>query len=309
MFGAQLALGVVGVAAATTAVVTAAGSVHRAPRGGHLVVIAGQQFTYPAVNVAAAVLLALAGLGAVVLALIARGAWRQLRAYRRFVRDLPVLGGLPGHQGVIVVHEASPQAFCVGYLRPRVYISRGAVELLSEAELRAVLSHEERHRSSRDPLRFACGRLLSQALFFLPALRRLGDRHEELAEQQADQAAVRASAGERAPLAAALIAFAEAAPAGGVGVSNERVDSLLGQPVRWRLPTALIAVSLGALCAVVVLVWRASAAASAHTSFSLPMLSAQPCMLVLALLPAAVALAACVWQRNLSSSRSRTAAA
>jgi hypothetical protein len=295
-----VALGAVGLAAATAALVTAAGSVHRAARGAHEVAIAGLHFTYPAVNVAAAVLLALAALGAVVLAIVARGAWSQLRADRRFARGVPVLGSLPGHPGVSVIDDAKPQAFCAGYLRPSVYISQGALDLLSATELAAVLSHEDRHRSTRDPLRFACGRLLSQALFFLPALRPLGDRYEELAEQKADEAAVRTSAGERQPLAAAMLVFDAATPAGAAGISNGRVDALLGQPARWRLPSPLIAVSLATVCALVVLVWRASAAASAHATFNLPVLSSQPCVLVLALVPAAVVLAAHVWRRRMN---------
>jgi hypothetical protein len=168
--------------------------------------------------------------------------------------------------------------------------------LLSGEELAAVLFHEDHHRSSRDPLRFACGQVLSQALFFMPALRPLDERYQELAEQNADEAAVRASAGERGPLASALLAFDAAAPVGAAGISPERVDTLLGQPPRWRLPSPLIAVSLVALSSLVVLVWRASAAASAHATFNLPVISSQPCMLVLALLPAAVLLAAHVWR-------------
>src|SRR5712671_5277069 len=67
VFRSQVALGAVGVVAAGAAVVTAADSVHRASRGTHHVVIAGLHFTYPAVNVAAALLLALAALGLFVL--------------------------------------------------------------------------------------------------------------------------------------------------------------------------------------------------------------------------------------------------
>jgi bla regulator protein blaR1 len=298
VFRSQLAIGAGGLAVAAAAVVAAARSVHRAPQSAHHVLIAGFHLTYPAVNVAAAVLLALAGLGATVLATIARGAWGQLRAYRGFMRSLSALGALPGHPGVTVIDEASPQAFCAGYVRPRVYISRGALELLSDAERGAVLSHEDRHRATRDPLRFACGRLLSQALFFLPALRPLCDRYEQLAEQTADEAAVRASAGRRGPLASALLAFEAATPAGAAGISNERVDSLLGQPPGWRLPSPLVAASLATLAVLVAVVWRASAAASAHATFGLPLLSSQPCMLVLALLPAAVVLAAYARRRD-----------
>jgi hypothetical protein len=300
VFRSQLGLGAVGLVAAGAAVVAAGASVHRAPRGTHHLVIAGQRFTYPAVNVAAAVLLALAALGVVVLWVLARGSWRQLRAYRNFVRGVAVLGPLPAHPGVIVIDDASPQAFCAGYLRPAVYISRGALELLSEDELAAVLRHEDHHRTTRDPLRFACARVLSQALFFLPALRPLDDRYHELAEQKADEAAVRASAGERGPLAAALLAFDAATPAGAAGISPDRVDSLLGHAPRRRLPSPLIAVSLATLCALVVLFWRASAAASAHATFNLPVLSSQPCMLVLALMPPVVFLAAHASYRHLT---------
>jgi hypothetical protein len=68
----------------------------------------------------------------------------------------------------------------------------------------------------------------------------------------------------------------------------------------------LIAVSLAVLCGMVVLVWRASATAAAHASFNLPAVSSQPCVLVLALLPTAVFVAAHRWRR---AARTRVATA
>src|SRR5258708_3002526 len=62
VFRVQLAIGALGLIAASTAVATAGASVHNDPRGAHDVVILGGHFTYPAVNAAAAVLLVLAGL-------------------------------------------------------------------------------------------------------------------------------------------------------------------------------------------------------------------------------------------------------
>jgi bla regulator protein blaR1 len=305
VFGLQIALAAAGLAAVGAALAGAAGSVHRVAGSPHEVLVAGQRLTYPAVNAAAAVLLLLAGIGAIVLATMLRGVWTQIRAYRRFVQSIPLAGPLPGYPGVNVIEDQSAQAFCAGYLRPRVYISRGALELLSSEELRAVLSHEARHRSTRDPLRFACARLLSQALFFLPALRPLGHHYEELAEQTADAAAVRASAGDGSPLAAALLAFDSAAPSGTAGISNARVDALLGQPLRLRLPTPLILLSLAMLAGFVVLVWRTSAVASAEATFNLPVLSSQPCMLMLALLPAAVVLLGHAWHRRMATRPAR----
>ena len=62
-----------------------------------------------------------------------------------------------------------------------VYVSQRTVELLTEAELEAVLAHEHHHRRVRDPLRVAGGRILSEALFFVPVLRKLCERYAELA--------------------------------------------------------------------------------------------------------------------------------
>jgi hypothetical protein len=156
--------------------------------------------------------------------------------------------------------------FCAGYLCPTVYASQQTVELLSDAELSAVLAHEHHHRRIRDPLRFACVRILSDALFFVPVLTRLSQRYADLAELSADRAAVHASGGEQAPLASALLAFDESGPPGVTGISPERVDSLLGQPIRWRLPLGLVGASIGSLAALGLLFWGASGAGSVHAT-------------------------------------------
>jgi bla regulator protein blaR1 len=294
VFGLQLALGVCGLAAAATAVGAAASSVHRQGTNAPDVVIAGQRFTYPTVNVAAAVLLVLAALGAAVIAVALTVGWRQLRDQRRFVRGIAVIGPLPGHPGITVIDDAVPHAFCAGYLRPRIYVSTGALEVLSEDELAAVMVHEDHHRAVRDPLRLACSRILCQALFFLPVLPSLRERYSDLAEERADHAAVRA-AGAPGPLASALLAFDAATPPGASGISASRVDSLLGRTSEWRAPSSLVALSLAALSGLTVLVWRASAAASAHATFNLPGLSSKPCMLVLALVPILGCAGVAIW--------------
>jgi hypothetical protein len=70
----------------------------------------------------------------------------------------------------------------------------------------------------RDPLRFAVGRILSGALFFVPVLRPLFDHDADLAELNADRAAVQASAGRQGPLASALLVFDAGAPPGVSGI-------------------------------------------------------------------------------------------
>lgn len=301
VFRLQLTLGALGLIVAGSAVAEAASSVHRDARGAHDVVVFGGHFTYPAVNVAAVVLLLLAALGLSVITTVAVAWQRQVRAYRHFVSGMRTLGPLSGHPSVTVIDDPTPQAFCAGYFHPRVYVSAGALELLSADELGAVLLHEQDHRSAHDPLRLACARVLSQALFFLPALRPLSDRYGELAEQRADAAAIHGAGGATAPLASALLAFEAGAPAGSAGISPERVDTLLGTASRKRLPTTLILTSALALAVLIVVVWRASAVASADATFNLPLVSSQPCMLVLALLPLLVCAASIASRRVLRS--------
>jgi hypothetical protein len=285
VYGLQLALGAAGLVATTAMLAAGVESVHIAAHSGHRLVVAGVTLSYPAVNAAAGLLLTLAGLGAAVLIVAARAGWRQVRATRGFLRRLRIVGTLEHHPRVCVIDDRSPQAFCAGYLRPRVFVSTGALEALSARELSAVLAHEDHHAAIRDPLRLACGRVLSQALFFLPVLRRLHDRYGDLAELTADAAAVRATEGATAPLASALLTFGGRDSDDVVGISPARVDALLGRSRPWELPSFLVAGALASLAALAVLFWRTSAAASAHATLNLPVVSSQPCVLVLALLP------------------------
>jgi beta-lactamase regulating signal transducer with metallopeptidase domain len=298
VYGLQAMLGIAGLAATVAVVGAAASSVHIAPHSGHRLVVASQDFTYPAVNVAAGILLALAALGAGIIIVALRAGWRQVRATRAFLRDLHVIGPLASHPTVYVIDDVSPQAFCAGYMRPRVYVSTRALALLSESELRTVLAHEYHHRDMRDPLRLACGRILSDALFFMPVMRRLHDRYCDLAELTADAAALHATNGETAPLASALLALGTQDSENVVGISPERVDSLLGLPRTWRLPSLLVIAALATIATLVALVWRTSQAASAHTTFNLPIVASQPCILVLGLVPMLACAAAITSRRH-----------
>jgi Zn-dependent protease with chaperone function len=173
-----------GVATTSAGLALGVASVHIADA--HQVTLGGARLTYPAVNAGAGVLLVLAVLGAAVVTVGARTAWRQVRATRALLRAMCIVGPVGGDRLVTVIDDPTPRAFCAGYVRPRVYISTGALALSSEPELAAVLAHERHHAASRDPLRLACGRVCSHALFFLPALRRLHDRCSSLAELAAD---------------------------------------------------------------------------------------------------------------------------
>jgi Zn-dependent protease with chaperone function len=265
-----------GTLASTAPVGAAIAAVHRACAAAGRLDLAGIRLSYPRLNAAAWILLGLALIGISAIAVAVRAGLRQRAAYRRFLAQLAVVGQL-NESDVLVIDDPRPQAFCAGYLRPRVYISQAALDLLGEAELQAVLAHERHHLRVRDPLRLACGRILSQALFFLPALRALFGRYCDVAELNADGAAVRARAGGRAALASALLAF----DASGAGISPERVDSLLGQSIGWRRPWWLVGASVIALSSLLAVTWGASQAASVRATFNFPFLSSQPCLAML----------------------------
>ena len=285
MFWLAVVFGTAGMGAAAVAVAVAIGSVHRASMGAGHLDVAGLVLSYPKLNGPEWLLIGLAAVGATAITAACRATWRQRSTYRSFLELPEVTGRLEGHPTVQVIAGSRPEAFCAGYLRPRVYISKGALESLTIAELEAVLAHEHHHQRLRDPLRFAVGRILTRALFFVPVLRPLLDRDADLAELNADRAAVQASAGRQAPLASALLVFDASAPPGVSGISSARVDSLLGEPVRWRLPLWSTAASLAALLALSALIWQVSGIASVRATFNLPILSARPCVALMLALP------------------------
>ncbi|MGI8806170.1 MAG: M56 family metallopeptidase [Thermoleophilaceae bacterium] len=251
----------------------------------------------PEVGAGGALVIALAGLGMVTFLLGARSLYRQLHAYRRFMATLSPGGARVVERSSVTVFEGSaPHAFCAGFLRPRIFLSRGAVERLPAAELAAVVAHERHHLGRRDPLRMLAARVLRDALFFMPILRRLERRYTALAEIAADEAAAR----QRSPqtLASALLAFGESrAPAGAVGIAPERVDHLLGRPPRWELPLSLLVGSL-VLLGGLVAGTAAAGALVASSSLNAAMLLAQSCMLAMVALVVAGMFVALVSSRR-----------
>jgi hypothetical protein len=198
-----------------------------------------------------------------------------------------VTARLPGVDGALIFEDDRPLAFCTGYVRARVYLSRGALHRVSPEQLRAVLAHEEEHRRRRDPLRLACAGVLCDALFFLPLLRALRDRYAALAELLADDAAVAASAGDPSPLAAAMLMFGTSPHEASVGIAPERVDHLMGEPDRWRAPILLALTSIAGVVSLALVVWQIGRHALVQTTLNLPVLSTQPCVVVLAALSVA----------------------
>lgn len=133
---------------------------------------------------------------------------------------------------VDVVAAARPFAFVHGLIRPRICISTGLVDRLSEPELAAVLHHEGWHVARRDPLRLLLVRTVGAALAAVPPVARAVELYLVTVEIAADRHAVVAM-GDPRWLAGALVKVAVspvAAPAF-EGHAEARIAALVGEPM------------------------------------------------------------------------------
>jgi hypothetical protein len=90
-----------------------------------------------------------------------------------------------------------------------------------------------------------------------------------------------------------MLAFSDAEnSANGVGVDPARVDYLLGEPQNWRFPALLCLAAASLLTLIAAIAALAGNVAVGSATLTLPFASSQPCIVVLAMIPAAIALLA-----------------
>jgi hypothetical protein len=147
----------------------------------------------------------------IVAASISRSARAILRS-RRYIRQIqnadsrvPQVGG---RRERWIVDTAHVWISLAGVWRPRVFVSRAIVELLSRDQLAAALRHERAHRDSRDNLKRLII-LAAPGLFpFLNGFRKLDCAWTRFTEWAADDRAVAGSSHRSLSLAAALVRVA-----------------------------------------------------------------------------------------------------
>lgn len=152
---------------------------------------------------------------------------------------------------VVVISSPHLWAFCFGLLKPRIWISTGLAELLTEPELKAVLLHEEHHRRHFDPLRTLLVNTMTAALFFLPILAEWRDYFLTSLELAADRAAAQAAG--RSALASALhtllthpltMTHPSALQVSALSATHARLSHLLGDGApAWHFSARSLAVS------------------------------------------------------------------
>lgn len=92
---------------------------------------------------------------------------------------------------VFVIATEVPLAFTFGLLKPRICVSTGMVEILTDKQLKAVLFHEDYHRRHYDPLKTLIAEWLGATLFFLPVVADLRDILLTSIELKADRHSLR----------------------------------------------------------------------------------------------------------------------
>jgi Zn-dependent protease with chaperone function len=143
---------------------------------------------------------------AIAFVVIVRGGWsigQQVRSTRRFVRlFLPLRETPPARlrtlleahnlsaENIVYLNLTVPHAFCLGFWRPRIWLTSDLINLLSDEELTVVLAHEVYHCRRRDPLRLLISRALKSAFFFLPLVGDLANFVELQQEIAADQSVI-----------------------------------------------------------------------------------------------------------------------
>ncbi|MFI0774132.1 M56 family metallopeptidase [Streptomyces sp. NPDC021212] len=146
-------------------------------------------------------------------------AWRARRARQRHLDMLALIGEpAPGYDATVVDHGA-PAVYCLPGRRRRVVITRGALDVLSDAQMRAALEHERAHMEGRHHLLQLLADAFSRAFPGLPLARHAKEQITLLVEMIADDRALRSHS--RDALATALCEVAAGqAPQGTLGVGG-----------------------------------------------------------------------------------------
>jgi len=128
----------------------------------------------------------------VLMAVVTMMAWRTVRsrARHRRVLDLVKLDA-DRADGAILLDHPRATAYCLPGLRPRIVVSRGAVDLLRSSELAAVVEHERGHAHEHHGLVMLSLTSCTEPIRCIPYARRAPRAVAVLLEMAADDFAAR----------------------------------------------------------------------------------------------------------------------
>lgn len=184
-------------------------------------------------------------------------AWQARRARQRHLDLLTLVGDSAPEYGATVVDHLVPAVYCLPGRHCRIVITQGALEALSEEQLRAVLEHERAHIDGRHHLLHLLAEAFSRAFPGLPLARHAKEQTALLVEMIADDHALRCHPREVLATAMCEVAAGRAPSvalgAGGAGALIRLRRVLTPQP-RPRRATWLAVVAATAMAPLVPLV-------------------------------------------------------
>ncbi len=159
--------------------------------------------------------LLLAGLSTLVVAAAARRGFRSWRASRRLALEWSAAAdgvALPATLPAYRMAHPFPVVSVLGVRRPRLFVALQVLAALSDAELAAVLDHEQAHVAARDNLRHWLIGACPDFLAWLPAGAAVGRAWLAASEEAADERAARRGPAAALALAGALVQVARLVP-------------------------------------------------------------------------------------------------
>lgn len=153
------------------------------------------------------------------------------------------------HKQLMVVASKESIALTMGFFRPVIIISTGLIQLLDEAELEAVIRHEEFHLNQYDSVRTFFTYFLFKTMWYLPILKWCHQYYRTSREVLADQYAVTRT-GSAIGLGSALLKLIKHNPAQQMSFAhasfadtplNVRIQSLIDPQIKAGLRPPLFA--------------------------------------------------------------------
>ncbi|MGE7667862.1 M56 family metallopeptidase [Ureibacillus composti] len=92
---------------------------------------------------------------------------------------------------LLVVSYPAPIAITMGFIRPKIVLSTALINLLTEEELKAVISHEYYHLENRDPLKIFILSLCASTMWYIPILKWFTQQYRIIQEVLADEFAIK----------------------------------------------------------------------------------------------------------------------
>lgn len=114
------------------------------------------------------------------------------------------------HKHLVVIHTHEPVALAFGFIRRRIVLSTGLIQLLDDQEIEAVLYHEHYHLRHYDPLKTFFLTLGVSTIGYIPILKSILIHYKMVREIMADHDAI-TKAGTPIGLGGALLKLLRAA--------------------------------------------------------------------------------------------------